>query len=218
MVNEQEPVKNKEQSQLNKVEYIKGVNKAHLRYDRETEDDVIKIALYNFFWILLFTSVAIYNYYQNFSELKTFIFLVVSGGIGGTLYNIWHFTKHYHDDDFDPGYRWSYYFRPIIAAVIGLFTFYLILTGALSFSGIVTNTDINVNQQLKNIPSETNIILIYCGFSFLTGYAANGFIRKMDAIAQILFGEISQEEIDELRIKKMKDKENNIIKPVSDIK
>lgn len=197
----------KKQNEPGKVSKI-----AHLRYDREIEDDVMKIAVYNFIWVLLFTLGTIYTFYAVDPGMKLFVYLVCSGGIGGTLYNIWHFSKHYYSDDFDPGYRWSYYFRPVIAAIIGLFTFYLIIAGALSISGIVSNTSGSIKQQLEGLPTTTAAILIYCAFSFIAGYSANGFMRKLDLIAQILLGDISEEDVDELKDQKVEQKRQRVEK------
>lgn len=123
------------------------------------------------------------NSYQSEHMLVFLVHVCCSSGIGGTIFCILSFNKHLIDNDFKDSYIWWYYFRPLMAAVVGVFVFFLIAGTVISL-----NPSVNGSDFMKNYSSTFNtVVMFYLGIAFLTGFAFNDFINKLYDLSSTLF-------------------------------
>jgi hypothetical protein len=159
----------------------------HVKYSKEENRTMSIIALYTFAWVLGLTLIAAYADFQDpsTSSIPTYLILLgCAGGIGGSLNSILGFTTHYKNGDFDPNYKWWYYFRPIIGIILGVFVFYFIVGGLM----VISTTDQNPDYYMNIFSFKS--IMFYSALSFLVGYSSTNFLRKLEDLSNALFSEV----------------------------
>lgn len=145
---------------------------------------------YSIVFAIILAAISIIVYYQTVPffppMIKMLIWVTCSGGIGGFIYNAMAFSKYSRKgENTDQAFKSDQYFseyilRPITAAFLGLFVFFLVAGGLMSLGTSVTVQDISGDMSVKTI-------LFYCALSFLAGWANNKVIRKMDDITTAIF-------------------------------
>ena len=119
---------------------------------------------------------------ENKNFIYTILIMIVSGGIGGCLYNFRGLIKHSTEEDYEPKYNLSYYLRPVAGSISGLIIFFLLLGGALTFN-------------IENISNDSDIPnwatfagrMPYIVFALLAGYSSHEFMLKMKDISESIF-------------------------------
>lgn len=134
------------------------------------------LGIYLLSYLLILIIMPIIVYFSNFesSLIKSLIYIGSSGGIGGTIYTIRGFYQHLGENDFKLNWIWWYIFRPIISVVIGVFIYFLILGGLMSFRSV---SEINYSRN----------ILFFCAIAFLAGFSFTQFANKLEGISSTLF-------------------------------
>ncbi len=167
----------------------------HVHYSEEENKILRVLALYTFGWLAALAIIAAYFDMLDPStrSITTYlIFLGCSGGIGGALNSILGFTTNYRDGSFDTNYKWSYYFRPIIGVILGIFIFYFAVGGLLK---IQSDTDISSIFTFQTI-------MFFCALAFLVGYSSTNFLKKLEDISNAIFSEVKQDEKKDSRQKR----------------
>ena len=139
-----------------------------------TKINLLGIYLLSFLLVLIILTITVY--FSNFesSLIKSLIYIGSSGGIGGTIYTIRGFYQHLGKNDFKFSWVWWYIFRPIISVVVGVFLYFLILGGLMSFRSV---SEINYSRN----------ILFFCAIAFLAGFSFTQFANKLEGISSTLF-------------------------------
>lgn len=139
-----------------------------------TKINLLGIYLLSFLLVLIILTIIVY--FSNFesSLIKSLIYVGSSGGIGGTIYTIRGFYQHLGENDFKFSWVWWYIFRPIISVVVGVFLYFLILGGLMSFRSV---SEINYSRN----------ILFFCAIAFLAGFSFTQFANKLEGISSTLF-------------------------------
>lgn len=139
-----------------------------------TKINLLGIYLLSFLLVLIILTIIVY--FSNFesSLIKSLIYIGSSGGIGGTIYTIRGFYQHLGENDFKFSWVWWYIFRPIISVVVGVFLYFLILGGLMSFRSV---SEINYSRN----------ILFFCAIAFLAGFSFTQFANKLEGISSTLF-------------------------------
>jgi hypothetical protein len=124
--------------------------------------------------------------------LETIMLVLITGALGGCLYNFRSLVKYVSEGKFRACCCVSYYIRPFAGAVCGLIAFFLLLGGALTLN--ISNIDANHLFDIKSngegvIPYWQTILgrLPYMALALLAGYASYDFMLKLNEIAEALF-------------------------------
>lgn len=112
--------------------------------------------------------------------LNILVYIACSGGIGGTIYCIRGFYQNLGGNNFKINWTWWYVFRPIISAIIGVFSYFIIIGGLMSISNA---SDVNYSKS----------VMFYCAVSFLAGFSFTKFLEKIDLISGTLFSNKDKE-------------------------
>ncbi len=123
---------------------------------------------------LITVGVITYFFYPTDQLIRALIFVGCSGGIGGTIYSIRGFYQNLGQGNFQLNWVWWYIFRPIISIVIGIFVYFLIAGGLMSF-GLISETDYSKG------------LLFFCGIAFLSGFSFTRAADRFEDISSILF-------------------------------
>jgi len=152
-----------------------------IKYDEAFEKKVWFLFTYTCTWALIFSIIAIGNYYQKFDQIiKILIYVSCAGGLGGVVSNFLGF-HHYIDGDFDMNQRIWYYFRPLIAPILGIIAYFFIASGLMTLTGV--NTPTSDFSKTISIPT----IMFYCALAFLVGLSTHDFIGKLNDISGTIF-------------------------------
>jgi hypothetical protein len=114
------------------------------------------------------------NYLLEDSLFNAIAITFISGSFGGVIYCIRGFYKSLANKNFDSLWLWWYFFRPIMAGVIGVFSYFLIIGGLLSISSSAS-------------PEYSRAILLFSSIAFLAGFSFTQFTKKMEDIANTAF-------------------------------
>ena len=137
--------------------------------------NLLGIYLLSILDILIIIPVVTYFYYTANQLIRSLIFIGCSGGIGGTLYSIRGFYQHLGEENFKFNWAWWYIFRPIVSIVVGVFIYFLIAGGLMSFK----------------IPSPG--LMFFCGISFLSGFCFTQVADKFEGMSSVLFSKKKEE-------------------------
>jgi len=140
----------------------------------EVKINLLGIYLLLILFVLIIIAVVAYFFYSTDQLIRALIFVGCSGGIGGTIYSIRGFYQNLGERNFQLNWSWWYIFRPIISIVIGVFVYFLIAGGLISF-GLISETDYSKG------------ILFFCGISFLSGFSFTRVADKFENLSSILF-------------------------------
>lgn len=112
--------------------------------------------------------------------LNILVYIASSGGIGGTIYCIRGFYQNLGGNNFKTNWTWWYVFRPIISAIIGVFSYFMLIGGLMSISN---SPDVNYSKS----------VMFYCAISFLAGFSFTKFVEKIDLISDTIFSKKDKE-------------------------
>ena len=104
------------------------------------------------------------------------LMMLISGAIGGCLYNFRGITKHMQNQDFFSHFELTYRLRPFSGALCGLFVF------ALIYGGVLTLTLGQAGAEL-----DYRSMVLYVALSLLAGFGSHEFLRKVKDINRTLF-------------------------------
>ncbi|GAB4349242.1 MAG: hypothetical protein Kow006_10670 [Gammaproteobacteria bacterium] len=104
------------------------------------------------------------------------ILMLISGALGGCLYNFRGITKHMKDCDFYSRFELTYRLRPISGALCGLFVFALVYGGVLTLTLGATTAEITHRSAI-----------LYIAVSLLAGYGSHEFLHKVKDINHTIF-------------------------------
>ena len=141
------------------------------------------IGLYLLLAIFLLVGLPIWVYVTDPFEkelLHILVYIACSGGIGGTIYCIRGFYKNLGGGGFETKWTWWYVFRPFISAIIGIFSYFMIIGGLMSISN---SPDVNYSKS----------VMFYCAVSFLAGFSFTKFVEKIDLISDTMFSKQAKE-------------------------
>jgi|WetSurMetagenome_2_1015567.scaffolds.fasta_scaffold180005_2 hypothetical protein len=111
---------------------------------------------------------------------RLIIYLSCSGALGALAFSLYVLVWHVGNlEDYKPIYSKSYYLRPFIGILYGLFVVFFVLGGLMTMSGV------NTPQNLYT----TNAFMFYLGLAFLVGYAEEPFSIQLKDLAEALFKE-----------------------------
>ncbi|HOX08045.1 MAG TPA: hypothetical protein PK280_16725, partial [Planctomycetota bacterium] len=146
------------------------------------------VAVYLGLCLVLFVLVAVLTWTEGLTAcltcpqdtLRLYAYISCAGGLGAVIYCIRGFYKHYSLGDYDRRYAFWYLFRPWIGAVLGMVSYLLIVGGLLAFeNGLVAGQNLRTKA-------------LFVAVAFLSGFSANEFIMKVNAVAKALFGTETQ--------------------------
>lgn len=140
----------------------------------EVKINLLGIYLLLILVVLVAIAVITYFFYSADQLIRALIFVGCSGGIGGTIYSIRGFYQNLGEENFKLNWTWWYVFRPIISIVTGIFVYFLIAGGLMSF-GLISKTDYSKG------------LLFFCGISFLSGFSFTRVADKFENLSSILF-------------------------------
>ncbi len=129
--------------------------------------------LVSLFVLIIIAGLVFYATHVSTLLLKTILYVGVAGGIGGVAYGIRGFLYHIENNDFKAKWKWWYLYHPITGFVYGVLAYLLIIGGLLSLNTLS--------------PDYSKGILLYCGISFLAGFASKKFNEKLDELASTVF-------------------------------
>ncbi len=135
------------------------------------------IGAYLLIVIILLSAIPIWIYLNNPIEkplTKVLVYIGCSGGIGGTIYSIRGFYKNLGGASFTANWTWWYIFRPVISAVIGVFSYFLLVGGLMSISN---SPDVNYSKS----------VMFYCAVAFLAGFSFTQFMSKVEGVSETMF-------------------------------
>ncbi len=122
--------------------------------------------------------------------IRVLVYVGCSGGLGGIVYSILGFSKHIIQHDFDLSYRWWFFYRPLTAAIMGVFVFFFIVGGLIGLGVPLQNSSqtasFTQNYSIANGFTVTSI-MFFCALSFLAGFSSNEFIAKLEDLAKTIF-------------------------------
>ena len=104
--------------------------------------------------------------------------MFVAGMTGGCLSNIRRIIQHTAPGPFDAVYCLSYYMRPLLGGISGIFVFFLLMGGMLTFNAGSTGS-----PEWMTLAGRTPFI----GFGLLAGYGSKEFTNKLTDLADSLF-------------------------------
>jgi hypothetical protein len=105
--------------------------------------------------------------------------MLVAGAIGGCASNMRRIIKFADPNKFDPDQKLSYYVRTFNGAIAGFFTFFLLISGALTFFNNQVTSSLAWNEPVVLAPFVT--------VALLAGFASREFGHKVHELAVILF-------------------------------
>jgi hypothetical protein len=112
---------------------------------------------------------------------RLIIFISCSGALGGLAFNMYVLTYHVgRDEDYKPVYESSYYLRPFIGILYGVFSFFFVVGGLMTLS---------TNAALPQNLYTTNAFMFYIALAFLVGFAEEPFSIQLKALAEALLKE-----------------------------
>jgi hypothetical protein len=147
------------------------------------------IVMYTIFLAVLFSLIPLYAY--NITQdcmIRQLFYIGSAGGLGGIVYSILGFTRHYDRGDFNYRYKWWYFFRPIIAVILGVFSYFFIAGGLLTFT--------SSSPEFVSVCSVPKAVMFYCAIAFLAGLSTNAFVKKLNDLADTLFKNVDDTEKD----------------------
>jgi hypothetical protein len=164
-----------------------------------TKENVKKIrfiSIYTVICIAILTGIAIFTQINYLSHLgtvnpldnliKELIFVACAGGLGGLAFNIYVYVDHIgRVEDFRLEYAYSYYLRPFLGTLYGVFVFFLFAGGLMTLSG----TSAPVADGLFT----TKSVMFYIALSFLAGYGEEPVSIQLKALAEGIFKEPPKE-------------------------
>ena len=112
-------------------------------------------------------------------KILTIAMMLIAGVVGGCLSNLRRIVKHSAPGNFDTNHCLSYYLRPLFGGLAGIVVFFLLLGGAITFSG---GTPI----ELKD-PVPLSNLAPYVIAALLAGFGATEFCNKLTDLADSLF-------------------------------
>lgn len=113
---------------------------------------------------------------------RLIIYVACAGGLGGLAFSMYVLVYHVgRQEDYKPEYANSYYLRPFLGALYGIFVFFLIAGGLMALSG--TSTPLSENLY------STKSFMFYIALAFLAGYAEEPFSIQLKDLAEALFKE-----------------------------
>ncbi|WP_339133218.1 MAG: hypothetical protein WGN25_12185 [Candidatus Electrothrix sp. GW3-4] len=110
--------------------------------------------------------------------------MLVSGALGGCLYNLRGIMKHMAHEDFFKHFELTYKLRPLYGAICGVFVF------ALFYGGLLQLTAVNSSEEKLNSQS----IILYLGVALLAGYGSHEFLKKVKDVNKTIFALSESEE------------------------
>lgn len=121
--------------------------------------------------------------------------MLVSGAIGGYLFNIHSLIKHVSRGDFERKHSLGYYFNPISGAVCGFIVIVLCLGGVLTLGLGEMAGEMALQHSGRLMP--------FVGIAVIAGYGSRQFKLKLDELAETLFrtSKSDQEERDKAQAK-----------------
>ena len=141
------------------------------------------IGLYLLLALFILVGLPIWVYLHNpFQQklLNILVYIGCSGGIGGTIYCIRGFYQNLGGNNFKTNWTWWYVFRPVISAIIGVFSYFIIIGGLMSISN---SPEVNYSKS----------VMFYCAVSFLAGFSFTKFVEKIDLISDTIFSKKDKE-------------------------
>ena len=184
------------------------------RFSPKVERLIYRIGIYTLLAMIALTLFGIYIYYQNIDSLiKLMIYVSCAGGIGGSIYSAQGLTKHYINKDFNPDYRYWYYARPVLAIFTGAISLIIITVGLIAFGGsnvgsvFITNANATMSNSTSiplpdfKQPLIFDKALLFCAISFLGGYSTTTLLKRMEAVAKTIFGDVNgvDKDLDEIK-------------------
>jgi len=110
---------------------------------------------------------------------RLIIYLCCSGALGGLAFNMYVLVYHIgREEDYKPSYEKSYYLRPFIGLLYGLFVVFFVVGGLMTLSGVSTPSSENFYT--------TNSFMFYLALAFLVGYAEEPFSLQLKDLAEAL--------------------------------
>ncbi len=136
-----------------------------------------------FYWIEQLKSFSVESTRTNELTVLPIYMLImltlVSGAIGGCLFNIQSLTKHISRGDFDKAHILAYYFNPVSGAVCGFIVIVLFLGGVLT---------LGLGEQAGNMAlKHPGRLMPFVGIAVIAGYGSRQFKLKLDELAETLF-------------------------------
>ena len=153
------------------------------------------IIVYTGFFAVIFSMIPLYAY--NLTQdcfIRQLFYIGSAGGLGGVIYSILGFIKHYDKGDFNLKKKWWYFFRPITAVILGVISFFFIAGGLMTLSDTAQNVPQGICYPAKGV-------MFYCAVAFLAGMSNNAFVKKLDELAGTVFKNTADadEEMDTLK-------------------
>ncbi len=150
----------------------------------------IYISIYTIICAILFSIIPIFTHIQPYLYpnitispiIKTLIYVGCSGGLGGVLYSVLGFSKHYILGNFTLKYIWWYIYRPLTSVLLGIFVFCFVAGGLMGLS-------LQPNQAVPDITAgfAATTIMFYSALGFLVGYSSNHILLKLEDLADTIF-------------------------------
>ena len=127
-------------------------------------------------------NINVFNYVVNpKTVIKILIIttILIAGVVGGCLSNLRRIVKHSTSGNFDTNHCLSYYLRPLFGGLAGIVVFFLLLGGAVTFSG-GSNIALVDTVQLSSLAP-------YVIAALLAGFSSTEFSNKLNDLADSLF-------------------------------
>jgi hypothetical protein len=143
------------------------------------------IARYTIAFIVVLAGIAILTHFNYIIPSDTLFrqltFVACAGGLGGLAFNMYVYVHHIaRENDFRLEYEQSYYLRPFIGILYGVFIFFLVAGGLMVLSGGITAPSSIGTGDIKSI-------MFFIALSFIAGYAEEPFSIQLKALAEALF-------------------------------
>ena len=106
--------------------------------------------------------------------------MMFAGALGGCLYNTRGIVKHTEAGDFDSRFAAGYYLAPFSSAICGLSVVVLILGGVLTL-------DLGPQAE-QSVLQHPGRLMPFVAVAVIAGYGTRQFKRKLNALADTLFG------------------------------
>lgn len=161
-------------------------------FTKEIKKEIHHICVYTIIFSFILAAIAVLTelvVLRTFSTIpsldplfKELIFIGCAGGLGGLAYNMYVYTDHIgREEDFRVEFASSYYLRPFIGILYGVFVFFLVAGGLMTLSsgGSATTNGLYTQQS----------VMFYVALSFLAGYGEEPVSINLKALAEAMFKE-----------------------------